>query len=246
MSAPKITIIGDFDPEYPAHRALRESIVHCEDALGTIVNTRWIAPNELADVEESLAGSCAAIIAPRNPTSPRQLWPEILGALSWLRSARCPTLGIEYGYQHMIIDFAREILGHAGANNTAYDDACEHPVVTQLVSDEPPIDKFKPKTIDVQVEPDSLLGRCYDGAASVREAFRGHYVMNPDYLSEFEEAGFSFPARGSVGGRDFVAAIEWNELPFFVGVAYLPQYDSAPGNEHGLIRALVAAGLESV
>ena len=244
MSGPQITIIGDFDPQYLAHRALRESIVHCEEDLGVVVNTRWVAPNELSDIDESFGGSCAAIIAPRNPASPRQLWPEILSALSWLRDRRLPTLGIEYGYQHMIIELAREILGLDGANSTAYDDACAHPVITQLVSDEPPIDKFKPRVIDVHVDDDTLLSRSYGQHGKVQESFRGHYVMNPDYLASFEDAGFAFPARGTIGGRDFIAAVEWNALPFYAGVAYLPQYASAPGRCHRLIRAVVSAGLE--
>ena len=241
--APFISILGLFDAEYPAHVSTRESIIHAEKELGVVMNTRWITPEQLRDGMDCLEGACAALIAPRNPRTPRQLWPEILDALEWLRNRRIPTLGIEYGYQHMVIELARNVLGHELANSTAYDESTDFPVINKLFDDVPFVDRFSPEVIEVEVSDGSGLADLYGHAGVVRESFRGHFVMNPDYAPEFEAAGFRFPVRGQVGDRPFIAGLEWNALPFYTGVAYLPQAASAPDHCHPVIKGLLAAGL---
>ncbi|MCB9831217.1 MAG: hypothetical protein H6807_01990 [Planctomycetes bacterium] len=244
MSKGHISIIGNLDTEYPAHVQTREAIIHAERELGVVLNTRWVTPHEIVERDDVLDGSCAALIAPRNPKSPRQLWPEILAALEWLEARRVPTLGIEYGYQHMVIDMARRLLLQDRANSTAYDEASPYPVITRLESDQSPIDKVSPVTIDVRLRAESMLWNIYGKRHEVREAFRGHYVVNPDYLEDFEDRGVQFSARGRWGDSHFVAAFERSDLPFQIGVAYLPQFASRPGRPHPLFLALVKAGLE--
>ena len=239
MAAAHISIVGKFDPEYAAHVATREAVIHAAADLGCVLNTRWVVPDELEDAESALADSCGALIAPRNPKTPRQLWPEIVGALAWLRQKNLPTLAIEYGYQHMVIQSAREVLGLDDANSLAYDEATSCPVITRLHVDEAPIDKFHPIMVDFDIEEGSELAKAYGRHGQVSESFRGHYVMNPDYASEFEQAGAKLSARGHHGGVDFLAAMEWPELDFYMGVAWLPQNTSGPGAPHPLIRAFV-------
>ncbi|MCA9322793.1 MAG: hypothetical protein KDB53_18775 [Planctomycetes bacterium] len=243
MAEGHITIIGRYDSEYPAHRATREAIIHAERTLGSVVNTRWITPDEMEDLDEALAGTRGALIAPRNPKTPRQLWPEILGALGWLRENDIPTLAIEYGYQHLVIEAARHLLGKENANSLAYDEHTPCPVITLLDHDDGPIDKFSPREVSFEIEPDSRLAEIYGHAGVVKEEFRGHYVLNPDYASDFAVAGVKLSARGQVDEAGFLAALEWPQLRFCLGVAWLPQNRSRSGAPHPLFRAFVAESI---
>lgn len=240
MGSPHITIVGRFDPEYAAHVATREAIIHAESELGVVINTRWVIPEEIDDPEELLADSCGAFLAPRNPKSPRQLWPEILGVLGALRRKDLPTLAVEYGYQHMVISMARDLLGRPEANSSAYDESTPAPVIQRLHPDDP-LDEFKAVQADFEILPDTALARAYGRAGSVREMFRGHYVLNPDYAPDFEAGGIPISARGRQGDAQFLAAVELPDRRFFMGVAWLPQTLSRPGRSHPLIRSFVAA-----
>ncbi len=246
MSTPFVAIVGQFDPEYQAHVATHDALIHAMSAVGVVLNTRWVTPSQIADRDDVLDGSCCALIAPRNPRTPRQLWPEILASLEWFEARRIPILGIEYGYQHMVIELARRILGDEGANSTAYDEQASLPVICRLETDQPPIDKFSPKDISITLEEGSRLAEIYGTTGPLTESFRGHYVTNPDFLTDFKSGGVSFPATGTWGDHSFVAALERHDLPFYAGVAYLPQYRSSAKAPHPLIRTLIEAGVATL
>ncbi len=243
MSQAHISIIGRFDPEYAPHVATREAIIHAEKAWGTVLNTRWITPDLMHDVDAAMEGTLGALIAPRNPKSPRQLWPEILAALAWLRERDLPTLALEYGYHHMLIEVARNLAGLPEANSSAYDEQTAHPVITALDHTSSPIDKFHPQLVDFEIHPETALAGAYGGPGVQRESFRGHYACNPDYVSTFEENGARVSARGYLGGTTFPAAIELPDHPFHIGVAWLPQNRSHLGAPHPLMNAFVGAVL---
>ena len=76
MGQAHISIVGRFDPEYAAHVATREAIIHAEAAMGEVLNTRWIDPNHMEDAAEALSGSCGALIAPRIPRRPGSFGPR--------------------------------------------------------------------------------------------------------------------------------------------------------------------------
>ncbi len=243
MPAPIVSIVGQFDPEYAAHVATHDALIHAMAACQVVLNTKWVTPTQIVDRDDILDGTVCAVIAPRNPKTPRQLWPEILASLEWFEARKIPVLGIEYGYQHMIIDLARRVLGREDANSTAYDEHAEFPVISRLELDHPPIDKFAPKEIQVELTRESRLAAIYGGAGPFTEEFRGHFVANPDFLPAFESHGVYFPGRGTLGDRTFVAAIERRDLPFYQGVAYLPQNRSTPEAPHPLMVALIEAAI---
>ncbi len=243
MITPLVSIVGQFDPEYSAHVATHEALIHAMKACGVVFNTRWVTPSQIVDRDDVLDQTCCAVIAPRNPKTPRQLWPEILAALQWYEARKLPVLGIEYGYQHMIIDLARRCLGKEMANSTAYEENVSLPVICRLESDQPPIDKFSPLPIDIRFKEGSRMAGIYGGQGPFQESFRGHYVANPDFVGDFEGKNIHFSGEGTYGERRFVTALERSDLPFYLGVAFLPQYNSSLHAPHPLFRALIEAAI---
>ncbi|MFT7620152.1 MAG: CTP synthase [Planctomycetota bacterium] len=246
MSTPIVSIVGQFDPEYPAHVATHDALIHAMSACNVVLNTKWVTPTQIVDRDDILDGTCCALIAPRNPKTPRQLWPEILASLEWFEARKLPVLGLEFGYQHMIIDLARRLLDRPDANSTAYDENASFPVISRLESDQPPIDKFSPKDISISFDAGSRLAEVYGSTGPFQEAFRGHYVANPDFLTEFESHGVHFTGRGTYGERTFVAGLERTDLPFYLGAAFLPQYNSSAEKPHPLFQALIQAGIDAL
>ena len=243
MPEASIAILGTYDPDLEAHVATRDAILEAERELGIVLNTRWITPEGLAEPADALEGVRAAIIAPRNPKAARELMPDILNGIHWLRRQGCPTLGIEAGFHHMVIELARNELGLSEASSSGYDPDCPTPVIHLLEGEEPSFEGLAAMQLEVELEAGSALAGFYAQGANVQETFRGHYVVNPDFAAEYERAGLCFSGRASLGERRFIAAMEWKALPFWVGVAYQPQLASGPERGHPVIRALVEAAV---
>ena len=130
------------------------------------------------------------------------------------------------------------------ADSSGHDEATPTPVISLIEGAEPTTEPPRPDICDVEIAEGTQLAEIYGHAGSVREAFRGHYVLNPDYAHEFERAGVGLAARAQCDDRKFIAAIEWSALPFWIGVAYQPQLASSREHGHPLIRALVSAAVE--
>jgi CTP synthase (UTP-ammonia lyase) len=247
MVARRICIIGSFDSEYDGHIATRDAVIHAADARNAVINTRWVTPDELANPELALAGADAALIACRNPKHPRRLMPDVLHALTWLRKCGLPTLGIECGFQHMVIEIAREVMGRPQANSTAYEDRADPPVIRGLDADAGTRGIVEPSIQSFQLRSGTRLAAVHAGSEWIEESFRSEFAVNPDYVGELEGAGAAFSIDGyrdrqAREGR-FAAALEWRAQPFYLGVAYLPQFRSSPERPHPLIASLVDRAL---
>ncbi len=243
MNTKNITILGRHNIDLPAHGALTDSIEHAARELGIIVNTRWLTPDQLSDPEIAIGKTGGAIIAPRNPERSRVVVEEMLDGIRYLRENDIPTLAIECGYQHMIIELARNRLNHRDASSSGYDSSTSYPVIASIDEDEPRLQPLRPAPRDFWVVPGTALSACHAGRSDITEAFRGHHLMNPDYISEFEEAGLVFSATGKLREQKFPAAIEDSSCAFHVGVSWLPQFASKPGSAHPVIRRLVELAL---
>ncbi|MEE9391363.1 MAG: hypothetical protein V3W41_02545 [Planctomycetota bacterium] len=243
MRQTHISILGTFDGEYDGHVATRDAIIHAERALGVVINTRWITPDELSNPAESLADSCGVLIACRNPKHLRRLMPDVLASLTFAREKQLPTLGIEGGFQHMLIEYARVVAGHPEANSTAYDEDSFYPLLTRLAPDLVG-EKPREEPCAIKLSAGSRLREFYDGQEQITESYRSHYGLNADYMAELEAAGLAFSAEGEAFDRRFVAGFELPSLAFFVGVAFLPQHGSKKEHGHPLFRAFVESALK--
>jgi CTP synthase (UTP-ammonia lyase) len=103
-----VAVIGDYDPAFAPHRATDEAIGHAACRLGAEVEVRWCATepleSDIGAVEEADAVWCA-------PGSPYRSLSGALRALRHVREQRVPALGTCGGFQHIVIEYARHVLG---------------------------------------------------------------------------------------------------------------------------------------
>src|SRR5689334_6364867 len=126
----QVAIIGDYDAKFEPHRATEAAIVHAADFLGAKVEVEWIATDSISDSPAARLGSYDAVwIAPGSP------YRSMSGAHAAIRFAReqdVPLLGTCGGLQHMIVEFARNMLGFADATHAEYDPSASTLFVTPL------------------------------------------------------------------------------------------------------------------
>jgi len=212
-----IGIIGDFDPANETHLATDDALRGHE--------TTWVATDEVAGLDR-FDGLFIA------PGSPYRSLDGALAAIEHARTGHVPLLGTCAGFQHLVIEFARNVLGITGANHAEYDLEADDLFVTPLSC------SLVGQELVVHVEPDSVAGRAY-GAALADGTVSERYYCNFGLASEREPA---LAAAGLVvSGRDAdgeARIVELPDHPFFVGTLFVPQ---AASPDHPLVRSFLAA-----
>src|SRR5689334_4524942 len=105
----RIAIVGDFQPEHDTHPATRAAIGHASARSGHDHEAVWVATPDVAGrAAEVLAGFHGVWIAPGSPYASMQ---GALDAITWAREERVPLLGTCAGFQHIVLEHGRNVLG---------------------------------------------------------------------------------------------------------------------------------------
>ncbi|MBN1686540.1 MAG: CTP synthase, partial [Spirochaetales bacterium] len=176
------------------------------------------------------------------------------GKITGIRSAReggVPYLGLCYGFQMAVIEYARNVCGLVDADTTENNPDTEHPVICLLP------EQYELEGIggnmrlggrDVCVRKDSRAHTLYLGtrlmnpAGVVRERFRHRYELNPAYRDLLEENGLIFS--GWAPNQPIMQILEIADHPFFIGVQYHPEFTSRPMSPNPLFKGFVEACLK--
>ncbi|MBF0159738.1 MAG: CTP synthase [Magnetococcales bacterium] len=124
---PVILIVGEFSAEFPPHQATNAAIDHSARHLGVEVLSRWLSS---ADITPDGLTRCQGLwIA---PGSPYKNLDKTLQAIRYAREQGIPCLGTCGGFQHMILEYARNLLGFTDAQHAEYDPYASNLFVSRL------------------------------------------------------------------------------------------------------------------
>ncbi|MEB3851725.1 MAG: gamma-glutamyl-gamma-aminobutyrate hydrolase family protein, partial [Desulfurococcales archaeon] len=209
---------------------------------------RWVEATDIeagrVRVEEALEGVDAAIVLPG--FGKRGVEGKI-EAIRYLREEGVPTLGICFGMQLTVVEYARNVAGLEGAHTTEVDPSTPHPVV-DLLPEQRGVDRLggtmRLGASEVRFVEGTILHSLY-GAPASWERHRHRYEVNPRYLDRLQEAGLVVSAWSPEG---LVEAVELPRRahPFFVATQFHPEYKSRPLEPRPPFLGLLAAasGLE--
>ncbi|MGH2344460.1 MAG: glutamine amidotransferase-related protein, partial [Chloroflexota bacterium] len=162
------------------------------------------------------------------PGSPYQSMHGALNAIRWAREHDRPLLGTCAGFQHIVIEYARTVLGIVDAQHAEYGHTSAPLIVTPL-SCSPAQGEY----LEILVDPESRAGRIYQ-QLRVREQFRCTFGLNQAYQAALHDAGLR------VAGVDQDGEARIVEAPahrFLVGTLFIPQLNSTAEHPHPLIVA---------
>jgi CTP synthase (UTP-ammonia lyase) len=224
-----IGIVGEHDPTNETHVATDAALRHAGDALGVDVTATWVPTADAARGGAGLDRFAGMVIAPggpyREPAGARR-------AIGHARDADVPLLGTCAGFQHLVIEFARSVLGE-DARHAEYEPGAPGSglFVTPLAC------AVAGQTLEVDVRPGTRAAAAY-GATTATERYYCRFGLNPDRRDELVARGLC------VSGTDATGETRIVELPglrFFVATLFVPQVTSTPGRPHPLVSAFVAA-----
>ncbi len=167
-------------------------------------------------------------------------------AIQYCRENKVPYLGLCYGMQLMVVEYARHVAGLAKAHTTEVDAKTPEPVIDILPEQkENVINKryggsMRLGNYAAKLKQGTVVADAY-GAAEVIERHRHRYEVNPEYISSIEKAGLVFSGTSPEGTLMEFAELPKEQHPFFVGTQAHPELISRPLRPHPLFMAFIAA-----
>ena len=244
-----VALVGKYVDLPDAYLSVSEALRAGGFAHNAGVRIRWVASDTCTTPEGAAAalGDVDAVCVPGG-FGVRGIEGK-LGALRYARETGLPTLGLCLGLQCMVIEFARDVAGMAGANSVEFDPSTPYPVVATM-SDQRDVvagERDMGGTMRLGLYPavlveGSVTATAY-GSTWVEERHRHRYEVNNDLRGALEDAGLVVSGT-SPDGR----LVEYVELPasvhpYYVGTQAHPEFRSRPTRPHPLFAGLVGAAL---
>jgi len=223
-----IALVGDHDGEKPAHRAIPEALELAAKEGAARIALRWVGSRELGGGPGPLKGISGVWAVPGCPYENEE---GVLAAIRWARETGTPFLGTCAGFQHAVIEFARNVVGWGDAGHAESHPEAARPVIWRL-----PV-SLVGKSESVRLAPGSRIAAAY-GAVEAIEGYRCNYGLNPAYAAALEAAGLRYTAWDADGA---VRAAELPGHPFYLGTLFQPERAALEGRLPPIVRAFARA-----
>jgi CTP synthase (UTP-ammonia lyase) len=225
---PSIGIVGDYrDSE--THRATTFGLEHAAAKLGFSVEITWFATDAATRSNaERVRACCGLFIAPGSP------YADLEAVLEVIRDARersVPLLGTCGGFQHVVLELARNALGLRDAQHAEYAPEAAELVIAPLAC------SLVGQRAEVRITPGSRAAAIYKTSSSL-EAYRCSFGLSAAYEAPLEAAGLSVSGRDAMGEARIVERLDH---PFYMATLFIPQLTRSIDHPHPLLTAFVAA-----
>jgi CTP synthase len=218
-----VALVGKYGLE-DAYISIHESLKHAGIEKRVDVQPRWIHSEDLADGHDGQLDDVGGVVVPGGFGS-RGTEGKI-EAIRHCRETGLPFLGLCLGFQMAVVEFARNVLGLAGAHSAELEPETPHPVIDLLPEQADTEDMggtMRRGAHVTDVEPGTLAHEVY-GEPSCTERHRHRYEVNPEYIDDLEAAGMVFSGRS---GRR-MEILELPDHPYFLGTQFHPEFRSRP------------------
>jgi len=171
-------------------------------------------------------------------------------AIQFLRENKIPYLGLCYGMQLAVIEFARNVLGLKDANTTEIDRDSKNPVIDIMPEQKKNLeDKNYGATMRLGAYPanvskGTLAYKAY-GKTKISERHRHRWEVNPEYIDRLKKGGLVFSAKSPNSKLMEIAELPISAHPFFLGSQFHPELKSKPLDPHPLFVEFIKASTKS-
>ncbi|WP_395610901.1 CTP synthase [Pseudomonas sp. B22129] len=222
-----LALIGDYNPDVTAHQAIPVALQQAADSLELNVHLQWLDTDTITSTPPLHRFDGFWCV----PASPYRDTDGALRAIQFAREQRRPFLGTCGGFQHAVLEYARNVLGWADAEHGELAPGAKRAVITPLSC------ALVEATDSVRLVPYTRIAEAY-GTLDVHEGYRCRYGMNPEFATALLEADL-FPSGHDSAGD--LRAIELLDHPFFVATLFQPERAALKGITPPLAVALLKA-----
>ncbi|MEY4828965.1 MAG: synthase [Planctomycetota bacterium] len=239
----EIAVSGKYIELHDAYKSIYESLNHAGIANAAKIKLRKVSAESVYNdgAEKHLAG-VDGILVPGG--FGERGFEGKIASIKYARENKIPFLGICYGMQAAVVEYARAKLGITDATTTEYDPQAANPVISLMEEQKRVNDKggtMRLGAFDCSIKPGTRAHKAY-GKDLISERHRHRFELNNAYRSRLTEAGMVMS--GVNPKLDLVEIVELPNHPFFVGVQFHPEYKTKPLQPQPLFRDFIAAAVE--
>jgi CTP synthase (UTP-ammonia lyase) len=221
-----IALLGEYTPTFSPHVSTTAAIEHSRKVLGADVDAEWVSTK---NINQKLLARHSGIWV--TPGSPYKSMEKTLQAIRYARENNIPCLGTCGGFQHIIIEYARNVLGFQDARHAEYDPYASKLFISRLAC------SLAGREMQLNFTPGSQVAEIY-GSLSATEHYYCNFGVNPDCVHELTKGPLKISG-SDIEGK--IRVIEYPGHPFFIGTLFVPQTRSSPGKPHPLVTAFLQA-----
>lgn len=223
-----------------------EAIKHASSVVGRKPEIQWINSEQFELNPKSLKdlSNFDGIIVPGGFGS-RGIEGKI-AVIKYCREKHIPYFGLCYGMQLAVTEFARNVVGLAGAHTTEVNPKTPYPVIDIMPEQKENLREKKfgatmrLGAYPAELKKGSVAASAY-GVSKISERHRHRYEVNPEYIEKLEKAGLVFSGISPDRRLMEIAELPKKEHPFFLGTQFHPELKSRPMNPHPLFVAFLKA-----
>lgn len=221
-----VALCGKYTKLEDSYASVVEALRHAAAHQRANLTIKWI---ETTDIERGAVSAEQALEGVHGVIVPGGFGSRgIEGKIEVIRHCResgIPYLGLCYGMQLAVIEYARNVCGLEGANSTEVDPATPHPVIDLLPGQRGIAEKGATMRLgghDVHVRPGTRAAELF--GSMVRLRFRHRYEVNPAYIGRLGSGRLTFSGMTPAG--DIMQVAELADHPFFMGTQAHPELTS--------------------
>ena len=219
----RIGLIGDRSESVTAHRAIDAALQMCAD-----VEAVWLHTAAIPDLESFDGLWCV-------PASPYADTDAALRAIQFARERGRPFLGSCGGFQHAIVEYARNVLGLSEADHAENNPQSAMPVIAPLAC------ALVEQSGEIVLAEQGLIRSAY-GVGRIEEGYHCSYGLNPAYVERLFAADLH-PTAHDLAGE--VRGVELRGHPFFVATLFQSERRALIGEMPPLVAAFVEAARQA-
>ncbi len=223
-----IALVGDYNSSSIAHQAIPQAIGLAAKALGVTAQASWRDTSSL-ELSPQLSNYDAIWCVPGSPYKSMQ---GALQAIAIARKEHIPFLGTCGGFQHVLIEYARNVLGLAESDHTESNPGATLALITPLTC------SLVGTKGTIILQSGSRIEKIYN-AHEITEPFNCNFGLNQTYQPLIEAEALL-----RITGTDLSSnarVVELDDHPFFIATLYQPERSALTGIAHPLIKAFIQA-----
>jgi CTP synthase len=171
-------------------------------------------------------------------------------AIQFLRENKIPFLGLCYGMQLAVVEYARNVLGLKDANTTEIDRDTKNPVIDIMPEQKKNLEDsnygatMRLGAYPANISKGTLAFKAY-GKTKISERHRHRWEVNPAYIKKLEKAGLVFSGKSPKGNLMEITELPLSVHPFFIGSQFHPELKSTPLIPHPLFAEFIKTGIKN-
>ncbi|HLF29995.1 MAG TPA: CTP synthase [Xanthomonadales bacterium] len=249
----KVAMVGKYVEHSDAYKSLTEALYHGGLRQRIHVEIKRIESDDLSGGNLSPLVDVDAILVPGG--FGERGFEGKVNAIRHARENAIPYLGICYGMQAAVVEFARNVCGLKDAHTTEIDPTTPHPVIGLITEWLDKSGKLETRQADSDLGGTMRLGgqqcRLRDGSLArklygqevITERHRHRYEFNNRYRDVLQKNGMLLS--GLSMDEMLVEMIELPTHPWFIGCQFHPEFTSNPRQGHPLFTGFIEAALRA-